>query len=309
MLQLRKYTGFGLNIESEIEFPELLVSSFNQSDLTIEYGSIPASLFPDEDILKSYSLFSENEFLHNFPNIAKYHATGGNLIRVDPYLDADKESIRLFLLGISMAAILMQRKKILLHASAILQNDHLILFVGESKAGKSSMAAELSKRGFTIFSDDVCVLESKPEPDAEILSYSSYPMMKLWENTLLVLNNEQFDKSYKIRPAVPKYGQFFHKNFITSPYPIKKIFVLNPVEDDTQEYSYRKLNGMEAFEKLSQNTYRKQFIQESLLQVIHFKLISKLVQETEIIELSRSRNNSEINTFTDFVETLFEKED
>ena len=226
MQHLHKYTGFGLNIESELEFPELLVSTFEKPDLTISYRSISASLFPEGDLTKSFTSFQEKEFLLNFPKIARYKATDGNSILIDPYPDADIESVRLFLLSITMAAILTQRKKILLHTSAILQNEELILFIGESKAGKSSIAAELSKRGYTIFSDDVCVLEQNDAENNRILAYSSYPMLKLWDDTLIKLNDQQFDKSYKIRPALDKYGQFFHGNFVGSFHHFKPLGII-----------------------------------------------------------------------------------
>jgi hypothetical protein len=301
MPPLFTYTGFGLQIASEIESPELMPSEKNQPDIYIRKGSISKNLFPGDDVSRPFILFEEKEFLLNLPGIAKYRSIAGKEIFIG--------TVRLFLLSITMAALLTQRQKILLHASAIIQNEKLILFIGDSGAGKSSIAAELSKRGYTLFTDDVCVLESATEQNDQILAFASYPMMKLWEDTIQALDNSQFDRSYKIRPALPKFGQFFHEQFVTKAYPIQKIFVLNPVDDGPMGFGLRKLHGMEAFEKLSQNTYRRQFIQKSPLQAIHLKSMGFLISNTDIAEITRSKKIGEISSFTDFVETLIGKND
>ena len=129
-------------------------------------------------------------------------------------------------------------------------------------------------------------------------------MMKLWDETLLALNDQKFDRSYKIIPQLSKYGQFFHDQFTVTPYPIEKIFILNPVENSLDHYSAKKVKGIEAFEYFSKNTYRKQFLHESTLQAIHLKQLSFLVQETEITLVTRRKKDSEIDTFAKFVENL-----
>lgn len=304
MSEIYNYIGFGLNISSDIKFPELLLSGDNPADIIIRNGQIPDDLFPDNDLSQFQIHFHVKKFLLNMPGIARYIATEGNEVIIDAYPGSDPGTVRLFCLSITMAAVLTQRHKILLHSSAIIFNEKLVLFLGDSGAGKSSIAAELSKRNYTIFSDDVCVLEPRSEKNNEVLAFSSYPMMKLWDDTVKELNNLKFDKIYKIRPELEKYGHFFHEKFITKPYPIKKIFVLNPTDNEQEGYSFRKLKGMEAFEKLSIHTYRRQFIQDSTLQVIHVKTLSSLVQKTEIFEVSRSTKKSKIEVFTDFVESI-----
>lgn len=310
MPPLYNYTGFGLLIASEIEFPELLPTINEQSDVYIRESVIPNDLLPDNDASKVHVIYKEKDFLLNLPGIAKYHVTGGSQISIESNQTSDPGTVRLFLLSITMAALLTQRQKILLHASAIILNEELILFTGESGAGKSSIAAELSRRGYTLFSDDVCVLETDPVNSDQILAYASYPMMKLWDDTILALDHSEYDRSHKIRPSLPKFGQFFHEKFITKAFPIQNIFVLNPLTEAPEGYSIRKLQGMEAFEKLSLHTYRKQFIQESsLLQALHLKLMGTLIREKEVIEITRCRKNSDINSFTNFVESLFKKKE
>ena len=308
MPPLYNYTGFGLLIASEIEFPELMPTKNDQPDIFIREGLIPHELFPDKDVSRVHVIYKEKDFLLNLPGIAKYHVTEGKIISIEPYPASDPGSVRLFLLSITMAALLTQRQKILLHASAIILNEKLILFIGESGAGKSSIAAEFSRRGYTLFTDDVCVLDTSIEKSDQVWAYASYPMMKLWDDTILALDHSEYDRSHKIRPSLPKFGQFFHEKFITTAYPIQNIFVLNPLAEGPEGYSIKRILGMEAFEKLSKHTYRKQFIQESSsLQAIHLKLMGTLIREKEVIEITRSKKYSDINSFANFVESLILK--
>ena len=54
-----------------------------------------------------------------------------------------------------MGAILMQRKILPLHGSAIAIDGKAYAIVGDSGAGKSTLASAFLKRGYQLLSDDV----------------------------------------------------------------------------------------------------------------------------------------------------------
>jgi hypothetical protein len=303
MQPVYKYFGFGLNILSQIEFPEFLPATFEHKDIQIRSEKMPESLnnYPDFSII--FSDVSEESYFLNIPDVAKYYVSKGNEVIIEPFANSDERSIRIFFLSSVMAALLVQRNQILLHASAIIHDEQLVLFLGESGAGKSSIAAEMTKRGYALFSDDICVLNTGEKKENQMTAYSSYPMMKLWDKTINALDDKRFITTHKIRPNVEKFGYFFHDIFKAKPLPVKKIFILNPnqIED---EYKSKKISGIEAFEWLSKNTYRGQFILENKIQKIHLEAISKLIQKTQILTVSRSVDKANIKSFTDFVEAL-----
>lgn len=296
-----RYTGYGLKVLSEIEFPELMPDDFEQADITITLGVIPADMRAKVNPDKSSSAVLQQDFILNIPSVGLYYASQGKNILVEPNENSDESSLRLFLLSNALAAILVQRNQILLHASSIIHENQLILFLGDSGAGKSSIAAELSKRGFTVFSDDVCVLKSFHKNDKTVEAIASYPMMKLWDDTINVLKDDQFEKKHKIRPEMEKYSHFFHSSFDSKAYPIKKLFFLHPV-NEIIPYESRKVSGLEAFEWLGKNTYRRQFILDHEMQKLHLEAISRLISSAEILLMSRSMSDSDISSFTDFVE-------
>jgi hypothetical protein len=299
-----KYTGFGLKILSDMEFPELMPANFETEDITIAIGKIDDVDIPGKTAPQKISPSLRNKFYLDVPEVAKYLTSNGKSILVEPYVTSTEGTIRLFLLSNAMAALLMQRNQILLHSSAIVDQNELILFMGESGAGKSSIAAELSKRGYRIFSDDICVLLPIVKDDKSVHAISSYPMMKLWDDTINALDDDQFEKTHKLRPKADKYGHYFHASFDTNAYPIKKIFILNPT-NEVSEYTHRKITGLEAFELVGKNTYRSHFIMENDLQKLHMEIISGLILRAEIIILYRPAENSTIDTFTDYTESLF----
>jgi len=303
MQTVYKYFGFGLNILSQIEFPEFLPANFELEDIYIRSEKMPERLnnYPDYSTIFSNAT-AEGYFL-NIPEVAKYYASNGKVVIIEPYTDADQRSIRMFFLSSVMAALLVQRNQILLHASAIIHNEQLVLFLGESGAGKSSIAAEMTKRGYALFSDDICVLNTVDQKENKMTAYSSYPMMKLWDKTINALDDERFITTHKIRPNAEKFGYFFHEIFKIKPLSVKKILILNP-DILQEEYGSRKISGVEAFELLSKNTYRGQFILDNKIQKIHFESISQLIQNTEIFIVSRPVDKADIKSFTDFVEAL-----
>lgn len=57
-----------------------------------------------------------------------------------------------------MAALFMQKKMLVFHASTININDKAVLFCGDSGLGKSTISETLVKQGYKKLSDDMSVI-------------------------------------------------------------------------------------------------------------------------------------------------------
>ncbi|GAA3931217.1 HPr kinase [Chitinophaga oryziterrae] len=281
------YQGFGLHILSEIEFPELLPAIADIADITVKIGDVPVNIngkrLQGNDI--SY-IINEEELLFSVKDIATYYAAYGREIIIAPETgNLEMRSIRLFVLATAIAAILLQRGLLPLHASAILDEDELVLICGRSGAGKSTTLAGLCKQGYTIFSDDITVLQQCTDTNV-ITGTASYPMIKLWEDSLLTLDQPFFqDRSFPVRPGMDKYGIFFHDDFNSNEYPVKKILLLDIGEDN--EVRSKKLTGTQAFEAISNQIYRPVLLHSQSLRTLSFQVISKLLQRADIYYISR----------------------
>jgi hypothetical protein len=298
-----KYWGFGLNITSEIKFPELLPTDFTVADMTIAVGKTPEKLESETAIKRAYSWLTDDEYLLHLKTVGRYYAAHGNKIVVEPVPGIDEHSVRLFLLGTVIAAILYQRGQIPLHASAIVKDGRLVLFAGNSGAGKSTLIASLAKRGYVIFTDDICVLQHS-SGNTEVLGTASYPMVKLWEDAIGQLDNEQFNKDFKIRPKLPKYGQFFYDKFNSKSLPVDKLFILSP-QNNAGDISISKLPAMEAFREIEKQAYKNQLISNTKLRGLHFSLLSQISGSLPVLKVTRPLTGTNVELLSDAIEKLF----
>lgn len=219
------------------------------------------------------------------PQVARYYASEGQKIVIEPD-DAvpDMRTVRLYVLATVMAAILLQKGRLPLHASGILKNGDLTLITGDSKAGKSTTLAGLFRKGHILFSDDVVVLQREEFGGVE--AAASYPMMKLWNDTLIKMNDALFsDRSFRVRNDLDKYGFFFHSVFDCGLYSVKKVFVLKTGE--VLCITSRMLSGSDAFDVLTKQVYRPMLIQNNDLKFLCFNLLIEIVKNSSICEISR----------------------
>jgi len=299
-----KYHGFGLSIASEIEFPELLPADFANADVTIALGKTPDKLETGDIITTAFSGINSHEYLLNIKDTCRYYASNGCSIIAEPDAGMDDHSIRLFLLGTIMAAILYQRGNIPFHASAIVKDGKLTLFAGDSGAGKSTLLAALATKGHTIFTDDICVLQYNASQDKDVLGTASYPMIKLWEDAIGQLDSNKYTRDFKIRPQMTKYGQFFYESFNTQSLPVDKIFVLSP-QSSAKEITIKKLDPIPAFKQLEKQAYKYELIAHTQLRSMLFTVLSRLAIQADVLEVIRPTDASAVATLADAIEKLF----
>lgn len=296
------YRGFGLNIASEIAFPEFLPADFDSPDITISIGNVPQQLSGDDVVRKVKVSMSSKEYLQNVVNVAYYYVANGNEICIQPQEGADEKSIRLFALSNAMAAALHQRNSIQLHASGVYYDGGVVLFCGPAGAGKSTVVAMLQKKGYKVFSDDVCVLKTAEDNSKTTLAIPSYPVIKLWEDSFAKTGLEQPDNSTRLRPNLAKFGRFFHDDYEPTPMPIKRVFILNAFSQ-AREVEIKKLGSIEAFSALQQSTYRYVQINGMKKRNHHFVMTSKLAASVQVYQISRIQSANTLNEVIALVET------
>ncbi len=295
-----KYWGFGLKILSEIEFPELLPYDFKIEDIKIVVGSVSLPTEMMQTSLGRMVIAEDSFFLDTYP-IAKYFSSNGLNLIIEPYsADVEPRTIRLYALATALTSILSQRKLIPIHASAVLVDGRLTLITGESTSGKSTSIAGLMKKGYEIFSDDIVVLN--PLANNLIGAFASYPMIKLWDDTVDKLQHSLFEKkTFKVRNDLNKFGFFFHDKFLTDAYPIEKIIVLS--KQNIPTLISTQLIDFDAFNVLRKHLYRSFLFNTRELQLLQFHLISRLVNTCSIYNLTRPAIFDSENLL-DFIEKI-----
>ncbi|MFC0560082.1 aldolase [Halalkalibacter alkalisediminis] len=300
------YTAFGLQIESEFPLPELLQSttySTNQIDVKIEQ-TILTSLWEECAGDDQYFFIKEDYVLFRIPEVGIFLIQNGNEIFVSPIGEVQEDQLRLYILGTCMGAILMQRKILPLHGSALVIDGKAYAIVGNSGAGKSTLASAFLKRGYKLLSDDVIpvTLNEKGVP----VITPAYPQQKLWIESL-----DQFGMTSEgYRPIVDRETKFaipVRDQFSSEITQLAGVIELLKTENDDIEFKL--VQGLESLHTLFSHTYRNFFITPAGLLEWHFQLTAKMVNQLEMFQLQRPINRFTAHELTELILSTVRKEE
>lgn len=286
------YKAYSLNIASEIEFPELKKSN-KAADISITLGKVCQEGLKDPKQGFAFCQVSQNELWLKIPNVAAFHMIDGKNIIVDIDPQSDLKSVRLFLLGSCIGAILQQRRQLALHSNAIRVGGGCVLFMGISGIGKSTLAAAFNKRGYQVLADDIAVVDEKNEVHPGI------PQLKLWQDTLHKLEIEKKGRAH-IRPEVEKYAFPLKSDFCEKPLPIKAIYLLSQHNQD--EFIKESFHGINKFNPIKNNTYRLQYIKGMGLEAWHMQRCCSLAAITPITKITRPNFKFCLKELIDIIE-------
>lgn len=268
------YKAFGLCISSEFLLPELAQMSEldTQSDVVVRRMDLTSDW---AQLAKPHQKFtvSENMFMFHIPDTAIFRIQNGENIDVSVMEGAEEAKIRLYVLGTCMGVLLMQRKILPLHGSAIEINGKAYAFVGDSGAGKSTLASAFLNRGYRLISDDVIAVTLSEDHIPMVMP--AYPQQKLWQESLTEFGVETsslqaiFDRETKYLVPVPT-------KFANEPMPLVGIIELNKTASDGIQI--RPIEGLEKLRTLYNHTFRSSLLERLQLLDWHFMttvLISK----------------------------------
>ena len=286
------YKGFGFNIYSEINLPELvsIENLIDLPDIIIEIGDLKGLWSELGDHPYGF-VVKENFVMFQLPNVAIFSIQDGIRIQVSPLSKANEDQIRLYVLGTCMGALLMQRRVLPLHGSAIAIDGKAYAIVGESGAGKSTLASTFLEKGYKLLSDDVIAVTIAGDGIPYVTS--SYPQQKLWQESL-----EQFGvETRHFRPIYQretKYAVPVTSKFFSGKLPLAGIFELVKVNGGKIQLS--KVQNLHRLNTILRHTYRNGFITDLGLTEWHFNYSIKMINSIEVFRLERS-NTSEFTAF------------
>lgn len=278
------YKVFGLSIISEIPLPELSRTSnkVDSIDIEIKIEDFSNRAFKLSEIRHDL-VIHENLVIFQIPNLAMFSIQDGKQITVFPMTATNEDLIRLYILGTCMGVILLQRKIIPLHGSAIAINGKAYAIVGDSGAGKSTLASAFLNKGFKFLSDDVIAVSISQDKDIPLV-VPAYPQQKLWQDALekFGMNKEKYQTVYgrEIKYCIPVSSQFFN-----DPLPLAGVFEL--IKTESEQIEIHKIEKLERFNTLFNHTYRNLFIQKLGLLDWHFQISTKIIDKVDIYQLYR----------------------
>ncbi|WP_186456826.1 hypothetical protein [Sphingomonas suaedae] len=237
---------------------------------------------------------AEHALWLHVPGVARYLIRDGRELTYAPETGADEGSVRVFMLGSCIGALLLQRQQMVLHGNAFEVGDRCVICVGSSGAGKSTLAARMLQRGHRIIADDVCAI------DPQGRAVPGMPRLKLWQETARRLGID-IAGLQRIRPSIAKFDLPIGDAFRTDPASIAAIYILKPWNRD--HFAIDEIKGIEKFQALRANSYRYRFLKGMDLGPWHLQQCSALAGTVPLAQISRPRVGFDIDGLADFILT------
>jgi len=285
----RLYRVYGLVVESELEFPELLATQNEAPDMRVSFGKVPESV--EHAIVKAnWCQASRLEFLMEIEGVAKYHVADGNRITVELSANSENEvrasDVRLWLLGSAFGALLHQRGMLPLHVSAVKAPTGVWAFTGPSGEGKSTLAGFLHRRfGWKLVSDDVSVIDSDC---SRAIVHPGPQKLKLWADALEHL---EFPGCRKVRDLsnTEKFQLYLPGDGGYKPEPLHGLVLLESASAEAAP-SLERLKGTQAFSACMESIYRPYMDNWFKLPERRMHELVQLCQQVHVYRFSRPRS-------------------
>lgn len=291
---MHSYKAHGLNIKSEIKFPELMASNQN-SNILIKYGNVNYSskkvLSQGVFRVASHYILTENSVYLKWNDIDICQISEGNKIIVNPKTDIEETFLRALILGPAIGILLHQRGRLVLHASAVKINDGAVAYMGHNGAGKSTTTFSFMNSGYPLVADDILSLEfRKGIPHV----FPGLPRIKLWPESLEIMNNEV--KCFPIHSESQKRSCRV-KNFFNRTLPLKHIYIIENNEKTVLE----PLSKQESLIELIRNSYCANIFQNSD-QASNLGDYAKIVKNVSVKQLNIERDLDKVPEMVRIIE-------
>ncbi len=237
-----------------------------------------------EDIHHYSCNMAEDLLELQLPKLGKFRVESGNQITIIHNYNTVPEETLVFLYGSCMGAALYQRGIIPLHGSAVLTEKGAVLFLGISGAGKSTTAAALMHRGYTIISDDISAVKLEGKRAVLIPAKTD---IKLWKKSLNMLNKAT-DGLTPVRNKFEKYYLPLNNEGLKEHYPVHKIYILNAHNEESIDFS-KPLKGKEKFNRVERHAYRRKFIKGLNRKREFFNTVMCLLSNVEVKTVTRPK--------------------
>jgi hypothetical protein len=212
------------------------------------------------------------------------------------------EDVASYLLGPIFGLMLRLQGTACLHASAVALGDSTAAFVGPPGAGKSTTAAALAQRGFTVLSDDIVVLI---EHEETFFTVPSYPYLSLWPESVEMLYGDsdalpRFVPSWeKRRLALDGDGHFEDRERT-----LAAIYLFGDRRSDLPS-RVEEIDARTALLMLIPNTYATNAL-DARMRAEEFQVLGRLVERVPIRRLLPRADRSSIGALCELIRTDFQ---
>ena len=315
---------YGLGVVANKTIPTVPSSPVTSVDISINFGSLPAWLDRLSATQVEVSYVADYNDEAGEPVFRVFRLLGGKYYRfrysdqTEFVVDQNGTSIwatwtdpltledtTTYLLGPIMGFVLLLRRFVCLHASAIAIGDSAIALLGPAGAGKSTTAAALSDRGYSILAEDVLTLD---EGDAGFMVRPAYPCIRLWPASVKALYGTEtylpkltpnWDKCYLDLTERPE-------QFQKEPLPLTAIYLLDGRCNDSSAPFVESLDRTEGLLSLIANTYSTKLMDKQM-RARQFDLLTRVLNSVPLRRVTPHTNPARIPNLCDSILNDFEQ--
>lgn len=289
------YCIYGMHLASDIEFPQLVKEQDESSkvDLVIEEDIID-DLLKDKANEKDWELGDNYSWFVN--RVAWYEITNGNQIKYQLKPERNIPYLRSFLLGLAISMLIMQRKMLAVHCSAVYDQDGAILVAGESGSGKSTLTTELLRSGYTLAADDMIAVGLDEQQNA--IAYPAFPFQKLCRDAAIRAGYDT-EKLIYIDEDKDKFLVPYEGDFSLNPIKVKKLVWLSAYQGE--EAMSREIEGLDKVKLLYQNLFLRQLLKiDKVVNPKVFHLCLEIASKIDIKMIVRPKEGNTIMKVKEF---------
>lgn len=277
-----RYRLHGFALESELELPALVRDEAHghAADVALHFDAVPDRLDAVRERGACYAA-ARAEILFWLPGQLRILVRGGREIVVQTERDSARSILPGLLLSSPMAALLIQRELLPLHASTVATSRGAAIFVGSAAIGKSTVAAAMAKRGLVPLSDDITAVHVIDNVPPKV--NPGYPLVRVWPDAIAALGLDPMLP--ELRPGVAKRLLSFSDGFSPVALPIAAICVLDRGIIPAGATLTRDLAGTAAVSALFDAIYRPAFVRGMELERQVFTQVTALAKRTRIVSV------------------------
>lgn len=283
-MSFHSYQGYGLQILSELACPELASTASAEPDVIIRFGEVCDQLDNccHDD---GFSQIKPGAYLLKLDGIAKFLVTEGREIVVQPAQACPHEVLRLYLFSQGLGALLHQRGRLILHASAVRSEAGALLFLGRSGSGKSTLASGLMNAGYQVLSEDLCAVDFPPDAPPRV--FPGLAQIRLWSDTLERLGYEKRNLR-QVWHKEDKYTLRLDPQGFSNPGSLHTVYLLNPAH--VEAVSIEPVPPRQRFLNIMENVYRAEFVEGLGVRERLFRQVGELLRHCRVRRLTRPRD-------------------